>query len=233
MSAPPPARLSETITPLNGPQRYGQLKPSPPPFETSPTSNSPQQVETTAFSPQPAAPGPAAASSLAQPPLPPHPVQPAPEESRDFACEGGTELNPSGGAGNRMNSVPLGPLPSAFSRADSAAAVTPIVDLWEEGESLYVAADMPGVTFKEIEIYVTRGRLLTIKAERKPAAAEPGKNLIWHQHELGSRRYDRVVELPFRVNLDFADARFENGVLLIRLTKHPSIRPQRITVRAG
>ena len=67
------------------------------------------------------------------------------------------------------------------------------------------------------------------KGERKPQVPEKA---TCHRQERGFGSFVRVLTLPFEVNRDNVDARFENGVLQVKLAKHESAKPRKITVKA-
>jgi HSP20 family protein len=112
--------------------------------------------------------------------------------------------------------------------ARAFAPAYPAVNVWEEGDHLFVEAELPGVGSKDLEIHVTGGNQLTIKGERKQNATEKG---VVHRQERGFGSFTRTLTLPFPVNADQVDARFENGVLLIKLPKHEAAKPRKIQVK--
>jgi HSP20 family protein len=106
----------------------------------------------------------------------------------------------------------------------------PAVNLWEDGESLFVEAELPGMNLEDLEIFVTGGNQLAISGERK----EPASNgSSWHRRERGYGKFTRVIELPTPVNEDQVEAHFKLGVLTIKLPKHEAVKPRRITVSAA
>jgi HSP20 family protein len=105
----------------------------------------------------------------------------------------------------------------------------PAVNVWEDGDAVLVEAELPGLDLKDLEIYVTGGNQLTIKGERKPAVPE---ELTWHRQERTFGPFSRVLTLPFPVDADKVEARFENGVLSVRLAKHESAKPRKIPIKA-
>jgi HSP20 family protein len=109
------------------------------------------------------------------------------------------------------------------------AAAYPAVNLWEEEDKVFVEAELPGLDPKDLEIHVTGGNQLTLKGERKPNVPEKG---VVHRQERGFGSFVRVLTLPFPVDADKVDARFENGVLLIQLAKHEAAKPRKIAVKA-
>jgi HSP20 family protein len=109
------------------------------------------------------------------------------------------------------------------------AAGFPALNVWEDGEAVHVEAELPGLDLKDVEIYVSGGNQLTLKGERKSNLPEKG---VWHRQERVFGSFSRSLTLPFPVDADKVDARLENGVLHIQLTKHESARPRKIPVKA-
>ena len=104
----------------------------------------------------------------------------------------------------------------------------PALNLWEDEDALTLETELPGLEMKDVEIYVTGQNQLTIKGERKANVPEKG---LWHRQERGFGKFSRSLTLPFNVDADKVDARFENGVLLVKLPKHESARPRKIAVK--
>jgi HSP20 family protein len=121
-----------------------------------------------------------------------------------------------------------------FERLDGSNALRafapsfPALNVWEEGDNLIVEAELPGMQPSDIEILVTGGDQLTLKGERKPAAVE---NVTVHRHERGFGKFERYLKLPYMVDAEKVEARFENGVLRIQLSKHEAARSRKITVK--
>jgi HSP20 family protein len=109
------------------------------------------------------------------------------------------------------------------------AVAYPPINVWEDRDALYVEAELPGLDLKDLEIYVTGGNQLSLKGERKPA--QPGEG-VWHRQERGHGSFVRVLTLPVEVNRDKVEARFESGVLVVKLAKHEAAKPRKITVKA-
>jgi len=108
--------------------------------------------------------------------------------------------------------------------------VYPALNLWEDDESLYVEAELPGMELDDLEIYVTGNDQLTIKGERKAPEVQKG---TWHRQERSFGSFTRLISLPAPVDADRVEAEFKNGVLTIRLPKREEAKPRRITVQAG
>jgi HSP20 family protein len=105
----------------------------------------------------------------------------------------------------------------------------PPVNVWEEGDSVFVEAELPGMSQNDLEVYVTGGNQLTLKGERKVVVAEKS---VRHRQERGFGTFTRVLTLPFPVDPEKVDAHFDNGILQIKLAKHESAKPRKINVKA-
>lgn len=104
----------------------------------------------------------------------------------------------------------------------------PALNVWEDGDSYYAEAELPGVSSENLEVYVT-GKQLTIKGARHRPEFENG---IWHRQERDYGEFSRMVELPGEVNNDGVTADFQNGVLKLTLPKSESLKSRRVPVTA-
>lgn len=119
-----------------------------------------------------------------------------------------------------------------FGSGDSPAtpAVTyPALDLWQDGDRLYLEAELPGMEIGDLEIYVTGGNQLSIRGERKTPAVEGG---VWHRQERGYGPFSRQMTLPCDVKTDEVEAQLKHGVLTVTLPKSEAARPRRLEVKA-
>jgi HSP20 family protein len=104
----------------------------------------------------------------------------------------------------------------------------PAVNVWEDADQVFVEAELPGLKLEDLEISVTGGNQLTLKGERKSAGVDKG---VWHRQERATGSFVRMLTLPFPVDAERVDARFENGVLRVQLAKHESAKARKITVK--
>ena len=105
----------------------------------------------------------------------------------------------------------------------------PTINLWEEDDALFLEAELPGLELQNLELFVTGQNQFTLKGERKLPAV--GK-AVQHRQERGFGRFTRTLTLPFAVNDEAIEARFENGVLKVRLPKHEAAKPRKIEIKA-
>jgi HSP20 family protein len=126
-----------------------------------------------------------------------------------------------------MNSI----LTDFFSPAlrQEAVTTTPRLNVVETDQAYQVEAELPGVYKEDVKISVKK-RLVTIEAETKDnAEKKEGENIIHAERTI--RKYARSFSLPTEVDEDRAEAKLENGVLLLKLPKKEEIQPKQITVQ--
>lgn len=120
------------------------------------------------------------------------------------------------GIQERMNQLMKFPLFEDTRRALTGRMFSPKVDIYEEGKSLVVKAEVPGLKKEEISVSISEDSL-TIKGERRQAREAKGKDFYRSECAYGS--FQRSVTLPHRVKAQGAKAKYENGILEIRLPK--------------
>jgi len=113
--------------------------------------------------------------------------------------------------------------------ATATGAVYPALNLWEDDDTLYVEAELPGLDLKDLEIYVNGSNQLSIQGERKQPSVEQG---TWHRQERGYGKFSRLFDLPADVDPDNVRATLKEGVLTIELPKREETKPRRISVKA-
>jgi HSP20 family protein len=102
----------------------------------------------------------------------------------------------------------------------------PAMNLWQDGDTAYAETELPGLNMEEIEVFVS-GKELTINGERKIATPEKA---TYHRRERASGRFTRVLTLPWEIDADKVQAKFDDGVLTIALPKSESCKPKKVNV---
>jgi HSP20 family protein len=93
---------------------------------------------------------------------------------------------------------------------------TPAVDVTESDKAYEIAAELPGMDEKDIEVNVANDGL-TIKGEKKFEREEKQKDYYVSERRYGS--FERHFGLPKDVEADKIEASFRNGVLKVTLPK--------------
>ncbi len=99
-------------------------------------------------------------------------------------------------------------------------------DLKETDKEMIVRIDLPGVRKKDIKVSIRDGRYLDIEGEREPEedsgfARTTAKNV---RLERPRGRFKREIELPSYVEDKRPKAKYQDGVLTVRLKKSEAVR---------
>ncbi len=111
----------------------------------------------------------------------------------------------------------------------SGGSVYPLVNVFTDDDGLVVRAEVPGIAPEKLSVLVEDGQL-TISGER--AAPDPADGGV-HRRERQFGRFSRTLQLPPDVDPEQVTAECRNGVLTVRLAKHPAAKPRQIAVRAA
>jgi HSP20 family protein len=106
--------------------------------------------------------------------------------------------------------------------------VYPAINLTEEGNHLYVRAELPGVDPESLDISVIEGKLI-IRGERK--IEEEDQKTSYHRREREAGFFRRTIAIPMKVDSGKVSANMKNGVLTITLPKSEEAMPRKITVK--
>jgi len=109
------------------------------------------------------------------------------------------------------------------------APTYPALNLWQDGDNLYVEAELPGMELSDLEMYVSGGNQLSLKGKREAPSVEKG---AWHRQERGYGSFTRAITLPHDVDAEKVEAEFHDGVLCVTLPKREGSKPRRIEVKA-
>ena len=108
--------------------------------------------------------------------------------------------------------------------------VYPSLNVYDEGESFVVRAEIPGIDPKDLEIEATADSL-TIKGERKrPGTEENGSS---HRREREWGTFSRTLTLGMRVNPDKIKAEYKLGILNVILPKAAEAMPRKVNIEAA
>jgi HSP20 family protein len=126
---------------------------------------------------------------------------------------------------DRLTQQMFGNTPGTWSRP----AAMPM-DAWRSGDTFVVAFDLPGVDPDAVELDVERN-VLTVKAERRPAAARDQVEMQVAERPLGV--FSRQLFLGETLDSDNITAEYEAGVLTLRIPVAEKAKPRKITITAS
>lgn len=102
------------------------------------------------------------------------------------------------------------------------------MDAYRDGDQFVVCFDLPGVTPDAIELDVERN-VLTVKAERRPI----GKDVEMQVSERPLGAFSRQLFLGDTLDTDRIDAKYDAGVLTLRIPIAERAKPRKIAISSG
>jgi HSP20 family protein len=103
-------------------------------------------------------------------------------------------------------------------------------DISEDENSLQISMELPGVEPDDVRLSL-ENNILTIRGEKRQRSEENNERV--HRFERTYGVFERTFALPNTVDADKIEARYENGVLLVRIPKAERARPREIRVNAS
>ncbi len=103
------------------------------------------------------------------------------------------------------------------------------MDVMEQDNAYVVKAEIPGVTKDDIQVSI-EGNQVTIGAEvKRESEAKDGQRLLRTERYSGS--VYRGFTLPVEIDEAASNAKYENGVLELTLTKKAAVAGRKLTIQ--
>ena len=114
-------------------------------------------------------------------------------------------------------------------RFDRTATAPIKMDVTEQNGTYFVKAEIPGVAKENIQVSI-EGNQVTIGAEvKREKDVKDGERLLRSERYYGS--VYRAFTLPVEVDEAASSAKYENGVLELKLAKKPEQTGRKLTVQ--
>ncbi len=110
-----------------------------------------------------------------------------------------------------------------------APAATFPINVWQDENAVYLEGDLPDVNRDTLEVTVTGGDKLSIRAERAKSADVEG--VTWLRQERPVGKFARVLGLPTLVDTEKVEASYVNGVLKVTLPKVAAVKPRLVPIK--
>lgn len=104
----------------------------------------------------------------------------------------------------------------------------PKLDLSEDEKTYIARVEAPGIPKDDLEVNL-EGQVLTVSGRRSLEHEEKSEEFIWREREQG--RFVRTVRLPSPVDPGKVDAKYNDGVMTIRLPKAEVSTRSRIQIK--
>jgi HSP20 family protein len=117
-----------------------------------------------------------------------------------------------------------------FAMGPSGFGAHPPVNIFDSPDGALIVAEAPGLDAAKLNVS-GMGHTLTISGER---VFEPdGDAWGYHRRELNEGKFSRSIQLPEDYEVGNAEARYEAGLLIIRLPRAERAKPRQITVQTA
>ncbi|HTZ40723.1 MAG TPA: Hsp20/alpha crystallin family protein [Syntrophales bacterium] len=115
-------------------------------------------------------------------------------------------------------------------KSSELAEMSFTADIFEDGNDVVVKADMPGVKKEDIDVSLSED-VITIKGERKKEEKVDRKDYYHLERSYGS--FSRSFRLPAEVQADKAEAKFDQGVLELRIPRveQAQAKTKKVTIK--
>ncbi|MBA3684774.1 MAG: Hsp20/alpha crystallin family protein [Planctomycetes bacterium] len=104
-------------------------------------------------------------------------------------------------------------------------------NVWANEDALMVTAAIAGLDPDSLHISVA-GEVLTIRGNRT-SESQSGDERTVHRRERRFGEFSRSLQLPYRVDADQAEARYNGGILSVALRRPEDEKPRTIAVQAA
>lgn len=104
----------------------------------------------------------------------------------------------------------------------------PAVNIWEKNGSAVVTAELPGIDPEKLDISVS-GDILTLSGTAQSVNFTGSETYLRQERGIGS--FKRSIQLPFSVNAQEVEARYERGILMIALPRMKEDLPKKIKIK--
>jgi len=119
----------------------------------------------------------------------------------------------------------------AFNLGLSGPGAYPPLNIFEAEDALLLIAEVPGLDLSDLNI-AGAGRTLTISSVRKPLKMA-GDGQGYHRRERAQGEFTRSLQVPEQFDLARAEAKYEKGMLIVRVPKRDEAKPRQISVQSN
>ena len=118
----------------------------------------------------------------------------------------------------------------SFNLGLSGHGAYPPVNIFDDHEGVVIIAELPGLESVSIKV-AGQGNTLTIGGVRAREDEVQGRG--YHRRERRFGEFSRSLQLAPGLDIAKAEARYEAGVLTLRIPKAEETKPRQITVQAA
>jgi HSP20 family protein len=113
-------------------------------------------------------------------------------------------------------------------RVGGRGGFVPSVELCEGDNEYVIAAELPGMSDKDVQLEIDDDNVLTLKGEKKSEQTKKEGGYEYTERSYG--QFMRSVQLPPSVDTSKVEAAFQNGVLEVHIPKAQESRAHAIPI---
>jgi HSP20 family protein len=117
---------------------------------------------------------------------------------------------------------------SAFGTATNSRTFEPAIDVRASESEVVFMCDVPGVKQEDLEVTLANN-VLTIKGTRKFESGDDQRVMLGRAYGA----FSRAFTLPDSLDEENLSANLADGVLTVRIPKHPRAKPRKIQIGLG
>jgi HSP20 family protein len=118
----------------------------------------------------------------------------------------------------------------AFAMGPSGFGAYPPVNIFDSPEGALIVAEIPGLDTANLSV-TGAGRTVTMSGEREFEPDDEGRG--YHRRELNEGKFSRSIQLPEDYEAGKAEARYDAGLLIVRVPRAEHAKPRQITVQTA
>ncbi len=118
---------------------------------------------------------------------------------------------------------------SSPARTGSEGITSPRLNVVETDNSFEVEAELPGVKKEDVKVGIDNQRVSIEGEAKRESAQKEGEHVVYAERTV--RRFSRSFTLPAEVDDAGAQAKLENGILMLSLPKKQGAQAKQITIQ--
>ena len=100
--------------------------------------------------------------------------------------------------------------------------LSPKIQVMENKDTISIMAEIPGISEKDIDLKVSADGVLSISGEKKNEMYQNNKDNYFSEISYGMFR--RTIQLPWDLDYNACQAKYDNGVLVVSIPKSQTER---------
>ena len=104
---------------------------------------------------------------------------------------------------------------------------TPPMDIYETPDEIVVLAEIAGVRKEDLDIEINTK---AVKIIGKRMETPRDNNATYRLAEIQCGRFERILFLPVPIDTEKVTAKYQDGMLQVKLAKQPPNKPQKIAI---